>query len=165
MSDLTEALYEDAVEHLVEPVKNTQYESLAGGVPLSVDTNIDLLPAGPAAAFAAYEDEKPSATSATLMSEPEEYWDDEEEDELYDEQGYTTAHSFRSKGDLTTGGLTTLLHPKVTGKVLRELDAAKVFVEANRTQLDIEEDAWDVSMVAEYGEEIFEYLRELEVCY
>jgi hypothetical protein len=98
-----------------------------------------------------------------LVSEPEEYWEDEEE-EIYDEQGYTTAHSYPSRGDNTTGGGTTVLFPKVTNKVKNELAAAKVFVESSRTIEEIEDEQWDTSMVAEYGDEIFAYMRELEVC-
>jgi G2/mitotic-specific cyclin 3/4 len=97
-----------------------------------------------------------------LVSEPEEYWEDEEE-EVYDEQGYTTAHSYRSRGDNTTGGATTVLFPKVTNKVKQELAAAKELVDSQRTQEEIEDEAWDTSMVAEYGDEIFSYMRELEV--
>jgi hypothetical protein len=97
-----------------------------------------------------------------LVSEPEEYWEDEEE-EIYDEQGYTTAHSYRSRGDNTTGGATTVLFPKVTNKVKKEIAAATELVESSRTQEEIEDEAWDTSMVAEYGDEIFAYMRELEV--
>ncbi|KAL3957798.1 hypothetical protein ACCO45_008376 [Purpureocillium lilacinum] len=82
------------------------------------------------------------------LSEPEEW--DEEDDEDYDDQdqAYTTAHSFRSR-DLTTGG--------------RELEEAKMEVERTRPAEDIEDEMWDISMVAEYGDEIFEYFRELEM--
>jgi G2/mitotic-specific cyclin 3/4 len=102
--------------------------------------------------------------AAPLVSEPEEYWEEEEEEELYDEQGYTTAHSYRSRGDNTTGGATTVLYPKVTNKVKKELAMAKDIVENSRTAEEIEDEAWDTSMVAEYGDEIFLYMRELEVC-
>jgi hypothetical protein len=97
-----------------------------------------------------------------LVSEPEEYWEEEEE-EVYDDQGYTTAHSYRSRGDNTTGGATTVLFPKVTNKAKKELEAAKEIVENARTAEDIEDELWDTSMVAEYGDEIFAYMRELEV--
>jgi G2/mitotic-specific cyclin 3/4 len=97
-----------------------------------------------------------------LVSEPEEYWEEEEE-ELYDDQGYTTAHSYRSRGDNTTGGATTVLFPKVTNKAKKELAAAKEVVESARTAEEIEDELWDTSMVAEYGDEIFAYMRELEV--
>lgn len=102
--------------------------------------------------------------SAPSVPESEEYWDEEEDEDLYDEQGYTTAHSFRSHGDNTTTGATTLLVPRVTSQIEEELEEAKFFVEDNRLQDDIDEEEWDVSMVAEYGEEIFQYMRELEVC-
>ena len=97
-----------------------------------------------------------------LASEPEEYWEEEEE-EIYDDQGYTTAHSYRSRGDNTTGGATTVLFPKVTNKVKKEIAAAKEIVETARTAEEIEDELWDTSMVAEYGDEIFTYMRELEV--
>lgn len=100
--------------------------------------------------------------AAASNTEPEEYWDEEDED-AFDEQGYTTAHSLRSRGDTTTGGAMTLNLPKQTAKIRKELAAAKAEVEAARTEEDIEDEAWDTSMVAEYGDEIFEYMRELEV--
>ena len=45
----------------------------------------------------------------------------------------------------------------------QELEEAKAFVEKTRPKDDVEEEEWDVSMVAEYSDEIFEYMRELEV--
>lgn len=96
-------------------------------------------------------------------SEPEEYWDDEE-DENEDDDGYNTARSYRSRGDNTTGGTTTVLFPKFTQKVKRELALAKQIVEATRTVEDIEDEFWDTSMVADYSDDIFEYMKEQEVC-
>jgi G2/mitotic-specific cyclin 3/4 len=96
------------------------------------------------------------------QSEPEEYWDDEE-DENYDEEGYVTARSYRSVGGNTTGGATTVLFPLMNQKIKREIAAAKQYVEGSRTAEEIEDDSWDTSMVAEYGDEIFQYMRELEV--
>lgn len=95
-------------------------------------------------------------------SEPEEYWDDED-DENEEDDGYVTARSYRSRGDNTTGGATTVLFPKYNQKIKRELALAKQIVEATRTQEDIDDEYWDTSMVAEYGDEIFEYMREMEV--
>ncbi|KAI1117211.1 hypothetical protein F5Y14DRAFT_439336 [Nemania sp. NC0429] len=90
--------------------------------------------------------------------------DEEEEDHCYDDRGYTTAHSYRSRGDNTTSGVTTVMHPpKITKKGQAELEAAKRIVESRRTTEDIQEDAWDVSMVAEYGEDIFNYMKEQEM--
>lgn len=95
------------------------------------------------------------------MTEPDDNWDEDEGD-LYDDQGYTTAHSFKSHGDNTTGGVTTMLAPKVTAKVQKELDIARAIVESTTTEEQIEEEEWDPTMVAEYGEEIFAYMRSLE---
>ncbi|KAI7597837.1 hypothetical protein KC319_g23112, partial [Hortaea werneckii] len=61
-----------------------------------------------------------------------------------------------------TGGVTEVLEPKVTDKTLKELEAARCFVEATRTPEDIEDEEWDMSMVAQYGDEIFSYMRNLE---
>lgn len=93
--------------------------------------------------------------------ETEEYWDDEDN---ADEDGYVTAHSYKSRGDNTTGGATTVLFPQVTKQVKRELAAAKQLVEATRTAEEIEDECYDTSMVAEYGDDIFTYMKELEVC-
>lgn len=98
------------------------------------------------------------------MSEPEECWEEEDDEDFDDQdQAYTTAHSFRSR-DLTAGGATMVLAPRLTTRVQRELEEARDEVERTRTQDEVDEEMWDVSMVAEYGEEIFEYMRELEVC-
>jgi len=94
--------------------------------------------------------------------EPEEYWEEEEEDNC-DEEGYVTARSYRSKGENTTGGATTVLFPHVNQKVKKELAAAKEHVEATRTAEEIEDECYDTSMVAEYGDEIFDYMKQLEV--
>ena len=99
----------------------------------------------------------------TAPSEPEEYWDEEEE-ENYDEEGYVTARSYRSKGENTTGGATTVLFPHANQKVKKEIAAAKELVEATRTAEEIEDECYDTSMVAEYGDEIFDYMKQLEVC-
>ncbi|KAL8735919.1 MAG: hypothetical protein Q9166_000481 [cf. Caloplaca sp. 2 TL-2023] len=95
------------------------------------------------------------------VSEPEEYWDEEEGN--YEEEGYVTARSFKSRGENTTNGVTTVLLPKVTQKIKRELAAAKELVESTRTPEEIDDETWDTSMVAEYGEEIFGYMRDLEI--
>ncbi|KAL9471535.1 hypothetical protein ACSS6W_009476 [Trichoderma asperelloides] len=101
------------------------------------------------------------------FSEADEYWDideDEDEDDGYDDhdQGYTTAHSTRSR-DMTLANATTMLAPRVSSRVQRELEEARIEVEQTITPEEVDEELWDVSMVAEYGEEIFEYLRELEI--
>ncbi|PTB62851.1 hypothetical protein BBK36DRAFT_1183693 [Trichoderma citrinoviride] len=106
---------------------------------------------------------EPYKENVTLaLSEVEEYW--EEEDEEYDDQdqGYTTAHSTRSR-DMTLANATAVIAPRVSSRVQRELDEARIEVEQTITPEEIDEEMWDVSMVAEYGEEIFEYMRELEI--
>ncbi|KAF9892527.1 hypothetical protein FE257_001636 [Aspergillus nanangensis] len=96
------------------------------------------------------------------QSEPEEYWDDEEDENEEDDE-YNTARSYRSRGDNTTGGTTTVLFPKFNQQVRRELALAKQIVEATRTVEDIEDEFWDTSMVADYSDDIFEYMREQEI--
>ncbi|KAF2015017.1 hypothetical protein BU24DRAFT_493497 [Aaosphaeria arxii CBS 175.79] len=101
---------------------------------------------------------------AKTRLEPEEYWDEDEDEgeEYFDADGYTTARSLRSRSDNTTGGVTLVLAPRVTSKSQRELEAAREWVEANKTPEDVEDEQWDTSMVAEYGDEIFEYMHSLE---
>lgn len=94
-------------------------------------------------------------------SEPEEYWDEEEGN--YEEEEYVTARSFKSRGENTTNGATTVLFPKVNQKIKKEFAAAKQLIESTRTAEEIDDETWDTSMVAEYGEEIFGYMRDLEV--
>ena len=96
------------------------------------------------------------------VSEPEEYWDDEGE-ENYDEEGYATARSFKSRGENTTGGATTILFPKINQKTRKEIAAAKELIEGSKTVEELEDEAWDTTMVAEYGDEIFQYMKDLEV--
>lgn len=102
--------------------------------------------------------------SVPAMSEPEECWEEADDEDFDDQdQAYTTAHSVRSR-DMTAGGATEIVPlPRVTARVQRELEDAREEVERTRTQDEVEEELWDVSMVAEYGDEIFEYMRELEV--
>ena len=117
-------------------------------------------------AMAHNEIEQPAAARKHVLppvSEPEEYWEQDEDEENYDEEGYVTARSFKSRGDNTTGGATTVLFPKINQKVKKELATAKQLIESTRTIEEIEDEAWDTSMVAEYGDEIFQYMRDLEV--
>ncbi|KAK4163579.1 G2/mitotic-specific cyclin-4 [Cladorrhinum sp. PSN259] len=161
--DETEAAYEDAVEQLSanavsqvvnKPVQNDENcERL-----IDIDNNAVLL-AESRSESCRYTKALPAPP---VTSEPEEYSDEDDEQELYEEQGYTTAHSYRSHGDNTTGGLTSMVAPCVTVNVEKELELAKSFVLQNQTEEELDEEAWDVSMVAEYGDEIFAYMRELE---
>jgi Cyclin, N-terminal domain/Cyclin, C-terminal domain len=121
-------------------------------------TNLPRIPALPPALPAL----EPHAMYDAVRPESEEYWDEEEE-EAPDEDGYVTARSFRSKGENTTGGVTTVIFPQVNHRVRKEISAATQLVEATRTPEEIEDESFDTSMVAEYGDEIFEYMRQLEV--
>ena len=103
----------------------------------------------------------PTVTVASTMAEVEEAWDDDAD--FYDDQAYTTAHSFRSFGDNTTQALTTVVMPRMTAKIQMELDAARAVVEEAATPEELDEEAWDISMVTEYGDDINNYMRELEV--
>ena len=100
-----------------------------------------------------------------VASELEEVWDDVEDDEEHiDDDGYVTARSFKSRQDNVTGNATTIIVPHMNARVRKELAVAKEIVEGSRTPEDIEDDNWDSTMVAEYSDEIFEYMRDLEVC-
>lgn len=165
--DITEAAYEDAVEQFPRDIsnpaqdENAEVEEVGGRQTL----NVEFAPDSHAAIAASIKSDKTlPAPAAAVNSEPEEYWDEDEEQEMYDEQGYTTAHSYRSHGDNTTQGVTSLVAPKVTVGIEKELEMAKAIVLQSLSEEEIEEEAWDVSMVAEYGDEIFEYMRQLEVC-
>lgn len=159
--ELYEEPYEDALEEL--PREESSYvpsQMAPVGLPGSTGPpiTVDMKPLQPVPTASSMHP-MPSAPS---IPEPEEYWDEEDDEDLYDEQGYTTAHSYKSYADITTGA-TALLVPKVTSKIQKELEEARHFVESTRPQEDIDEEEWDVSMVAEYGEEIFQYMGELEV--
>lgn len=157
--DATDAAYEDAVERLSQDVDYAIRQQLDREQAYSVDCARNPPPV---------QDPASPRLSKPLPEPPvaseEEYWDEEEEEqELYEEPGYTTAHSYRSLGDNSTGGPTTIVAPNVTADVRRELEMAKAYVLEHQTEEEVEEEAWDVSMVAEYGEEIFTYMKELEV--
>lgn len=96
--------------------------------------------------------------SNAVATEPQYYED--EDDDYYYEDGYTS-RSFALHGE-STGGVTTVLAPRQTEKVDQELEKARIFVETTRTAEDVEDEAWDTSMVAEYGDEIFAYMKNLE---
>jgi hypothetical protein len=154
----TDAIYEDASEELAVGTTDVAYEAYIRAADEETEQSLEAAKSNQDV----IDRQNRQLPAPPLVSEPEEYWEDEEE-EIYDEQGYTTAHSYRSRGDNTTGGATTVLFPKVTKKVEREIAAAKDLVERSRTQDEIDDEQWDTSMVAEYGDEIFAYMRELEV--
>ena len=76
------------------------------------------------------------------------------EDELDEEEEWRTAYSINA---------TTVIVPQFNQNVRREIAAAKEIIESRRTPEDFEDDFWDTTMVSEYNDEIFEYMRDLEV--
>ncbi|KAI9801580.1 MAG: hypothetical protein M1825_003259 [Sarcosagium campestre] len=85
--------------------------------------------------------------------DPVKGWLEDEEDD----DGYTTAP------DSTTGGATTVILPKSNEGVRTDLEAAAAIVKYYKTQEEIDEEALDTTMAAEYGEDIFAYMREMEM--
>lgn len=159
--------YDDDVD---DDVIDVGYEDVVEGfrrqaAPASGSINLSR-PAGPCV-IAGMEPVQLSPPSPPQQSfeEQEECWDaDEDEEELYDEVGYTTAHSYKSYADNTTGlGLTTLLVPKRTAKVLAELEQARAYFEKHRSKADMLDDSKDLTLVHQYDEEIYTYIRALEV--
>lgn len=96
------------------------------------------------------------------LAEHDKAWAEDDDEDLYEDLGYTTVHSYKSYAD-TTMGATTLLVPKHNPKMLLELKEARMYVEKNRPADEIDDEEWDITMVAEYGDEIFAYMRNLEV--
>lgn len=79
------------------------------------------------------------------------------------EDDYTTARSLKSRGECTTNPTTIILAPKMTVSTERELEEASQYVQQCQEATELEEDeAWDTSMVSEYSEEIFSYMKNLE---
>ena len=151
LAEYPEETVELAGTKVPDPAKNNESTSLA-----ALDLLLNIQPA--------------QATSAATgknalppVSEPEEYWE-EDAVENCDEEGYVTARSFKSRTDNTTGNATTVLFPKATQKTKREISAAKELIEGSKTAEEREDEAWDTTMVAEYGDEIFGYMKDLEVC-
>ncbi|KAI5924825.1 cyclin-like protein [Camillea tinctor] len=160
----TEAIYLDAVEEITReehrfhsllpgerpmPTVNALYEPITLSKP-TTKTEVKAI------------EYQPGYPTPGTMDDQAELSDYDDED-YYDDQGYTTAHS-TSRGDNTTLGATTvIIPPKLTKKGIAEIEAAKKIVESKRTDNDIQEESWDVSMVTEYGDEIFQYMRDLEL--
>jgi len=101
----------------------------------------------------ASEDEAPGGvkTAEGQLEVISDYESDEGDD---DETEYNGARV--RPGDNTTGVTTQILVPKITSQTRRELSKVQ-------QEFFDDEDEGDISMVAEYGDDIFEYMRELEV--
>ncbi|KAK4504862.1 hypothetical protein PRZ48_002825 [Zasmidium cellare] len=98
-----------------------------------------------------------TAPQVQLATPPADQYIEEDFDD--EDQDYMTAQSFDLRGEVTE---TTIFNPQHGKKHKQELADAKAWVEANRTADDIEDEQWDTSMVAEYGDDIFEYMRDME---
>ncbi|KAK6408738.1 B-type cyclin, partial [Oleoguttula sp. CCFEE 5521] len=99
---------------------------------------------------------QPPAVVTVPAQQAQQYYDDTTA-ELYYDDGNTTGRSFGFRGD-STGGVTTVYVPTANDRVKQELAVAEEYVVATRTPEDIEDELWDTSMVAEYGDEIFAYM-------
>ena len=103
------------------------------------------------------------------VTERNEYFDsqayiEEDYDENLEDDGYVTARSYRSRPDNNTeGNFTTILKPRVSREIERELQAAAAVTSLLREPSGADDDDWDISMVSEYKDEIFDYYQELEV--
>ncbi|KAI2641449.1 cyclin-like protein [Hypomontagnella submonticulosa] len=168
--DIQDLVYMDAVEQLPSNSLATVPENIA---PENVET-CDRIPVSPtsdsegdhnrgAQALLPNYEMALSDLHTTHSSAPVDNGADlsDYEDEDYDDQGYATAHSYR---DNTTGGVTTMMMPpQLTSKGEAEIAAAHEIVASKIGMDDSQADEdWDISMVAEYGNEIFTYLKEVE---
>ena len=98
------------------------------------------------------EDEDFQHTLESISDVDADSDEDEGDDELY------VSACSRVAGDNTTAVTAPILLPKFS------LHDRKVLKEAERLHGGIDDDdVYDISMVAEYGDEIFEYMRNLEV--
>ncbi|KAG9930691.1 A/B/D/E cyclin, partial [Aureobasidium melanogenum] len=156
------ALDEVKTQQQVTVVDNTQEETAIATVqPPQVLTSQEAVVVDTNALeqFAPETEEKVVVLSQSLMTVNDDEYDEDYEEELYEGSQTVTRGGAT---DNTTGGATVVLCPKHTAKTLREIEEARQVVENTRTAEDIEDDQWDTSMVAEYGDEIFEYMRTLE---
>ncbi|KAL9056037.1 MAG: hypothetical protein Q9162_003216 [Coniocarpon cinnabarinum] len=79
------------------------------------------------------------------------------------EGDYTTARSLKLKGDCTNHQTTVIVGPQFSEAAEQEIAEASLFVQSSVEAIELEEDeSWDTSMVTEYSEEIFAYMRNME---
>jgi hypothetical protein len=82
----------------------------------------------------------------------------------YNQLNYCPAADLYWSRDPMSSGTTPELVPRGTAEVQGELDVVRLFIQVNKIRDNtIEDEIWNVSMVTEYDEEIFQYMRELEV--
>ena len=170
---IVEPPYLDAVEEL--PAEVINYPVLEAK-PLSLIPLSYLPEPEPAAKVSAKSVDFTALDLLAHIPDEDPAYISEPDEDLYDDQGYTTAHSVRDHDEptahndpteptrsLSNATVTVMFPPKLGKKGLAELEAAKGFVEAKHAYEDFDPDLWDISMVAEYSTEIFEYMRKMEV--
>ncbi|KAI2466700.1 cyclin-like protein [Annulohypoxylon bovei var. microspora] len=170
--DVTEAIYLDAVEELPSEespasLPDSLKDIAAGwhspkmgnyldGVDVAVHEDHDVQDDLPD-----YEEVSTDARALKPLPIPTDQteFSDYEDEDYSDDQGYMAQHSPRD----TTGFATmVVVPPKLTKKGVAEIEAAKEIVESKHMD-DHQDEIWDIGMVAEYGEEIFAYMREIEL--
>jgi hypothetical protein len=85
-------------------------------------------------------------------------WDAEEE--YFDAENYSVA-----RYENTTGTSMIVPEPRFTARTAQELAHASDWVDENTSDDEMEEEAWDITLVSEYSDEIFDYLRKVEVIF
>ncbi|KAI1206291.1 cyclin-like protein [Annulohypoxylon truncatum] len=171
--DVTEAIYLDAVEELsneASPVSASDYQKelsdgwqspklddYVGEPDVVVHEDHDVQNDIPD-----YEEVSTDARASKPLPIPTDdqvEFSDYEDGDYSDDQGYTGQHS----PGATTGFVTmVVVPPKLTKKGEAEVDAAKAHVLTKNWE-EPSDDYWDIGMVAEYSDEIFEYMREMEI--
>ncbi|KAI9894041.1 MAG: hypothetical protein M1814_004811 [Vezdaea aestivalis] len=91
--------------------------------------------------------------------QPDEYW---EEDCENDDDGYVTALSYRSWENATCY-VTGDFIPQTNSHVEQDLAEALAYIESTRTFEEADDECNDVTLVMEYAEDIFQYMREVEI--
>lgn len=88
-----------------------------------------------------------------------------EEDATWHEcDDYFTAQSMTTTTTITSAvEFPVALMPKHTEKTRATIQTAKSYVDSLKVEQEYDDEEWDTSMVAEYSEEIFEYMRKLEI--
>lgn len=128
--------------------------------PEMLPTKVEVVKPAPAAANVGKARARSAHPSRNSYDDSSDYPAGSEVEDSEDEE----TRVYRFRGENTTGSTTTMIYPRATAAMEREILKAQSIVEANQTEEEIEEDFYDPSMVAEYSTEIFEYLREKEVC-
>lgn len=137
------------------------HEASAGGLGIKVEDQNDWVADQMSAQQAAYIPSSTLTSPSAAISLKRGHLDVEVEDEKEDE----------SEGEDGVGSKVRIVDPSVMGdpddwvaKVEdMEMEQSEKVLEMVRKEFDEQLDVWDTTMVAEYSEEIFEYMGQLEV--